>query len=209
MTNKFDDLGACGPILGKRVTFGAAASIMAALMVASVGLLFSPPGAAAEAQPAAVAAKPATQAPAKAQDPMIQRGEYLVKIGGCNDCHTAGYPETAGNVPKSEWLMGAPVGFKGAWGTSYAANLRLTVEGLTEDQWVTFARAPRRPPMPWFNLRDMNDADLRAMYRFIDDLGPKGERAPAAAAPGAVVNTPVIVFEPRIETTASNTDAKH
>ena len=38
--------------------------------------------------------------------------------------------------------------------------------------------------MPWFNLRDMSDDDLRAMYRFIRELGPKGERAPAAAAPG-------------------------
>jgi hypothetical protein len=56
--------------------------------------------------------------------------------------------------------------------------------------------------MPWFNLRDMSDDDLRAVYRFIRDLGPKGERAPAPAAPGVVVNTPVIVFEPRIETTA-------
>jgi hypothetical protein len=111
-------------------------------------------------------------------------------------------------MPTSEWLTGAPLGFKGPWGTSYAANLRLTVDSLTEDQWVTFARVPRRPPMPWFNLRDMNDADLRAMYRFIRDLGPKGERAPAAAAPGVTVNTPVIVFEPRIETTASNVGTK-
>jgi hypothetical protein len=56
--------------------------------------------------------------------------------------------------------------------------------------------------MPWFNLRDMSDDDLRAMYRFIRELGPKGERAPAAAAPGATVDTPVIVFEPKMETTA-------
>ena len=40
------------------------------------------------------------------------------------------------------------------------------------------------------------------MYRFIRQLGPKGERAPPAAAPGVIVNTPVIVFEPRMETTA-------
>lgn len=44
MTCKFEDLGACAPILGKRVTFGAAASLMATLVVASVGLLFSTPG---------------------------------------------------------------------------------------------------------------------------------------------------------------------
>ena len=167
----------------KRVACGAAASIMASLVMTSVGLLFSSPSAAAD-------------------DPAVKRGQYLVQIGGCNDCHTAGYAETAGKVPVSDWLTGSPLGFKGAWGTSYAANLRLTMTSLSEDQWVTFARVPRRPPMPWFNLRDMSDDDLRAMYRFIRDLGPKGERAPAAAAPGVTVNTPVIVFEPKMETTA-------
>jgi mono/diheme cytochrome c family protein len=188
MTCRFEDLGEYRPNLGKRVTFGAAASIMATLVVASVGLLFSGPSSAADI---------------KADKASVERGRYLVRIGGCNDCHTPGYAETAGNVPESAWLMGAPVGFQGAWGTSYAANLRLTVNGLTEDQWVTFARVPRRPPMPWFNLRDMSDQDLRAMYSYIRELGPKGERAPAAAAPGVAVKTPVIVFEPRMETAAS------
>ena len=47
MTCRFEDLGACAPILGKRVTFGAAASLLATLVVASVGLLFSGPGSAA------------------------------------------------------------------------------------------------------------------------------------------------------------------
>jgi len=164
----------------KRITCGAAASAMASLVMVSVGLLFSNPSAAADTA-------------------AIKRGQYLVQIGGCNDCHTTGYAEKAGNVPLDEWLTGAPVGFKGAWGTSYAANLRLTVSALTEDQWVTFARVPRRPPMPWFNLRDMNDDDLRAIYRFIRELGPKGQRTPAAAAPGVTVNTPVIVFEPQME----------
>ena len=30
----------------------------------------------------------------------------------------------------------------------------------------------------------MTDSDLRALYRFIPSLGPTGERAPAAVAPG-------------------------
>jgi mono/diheme cytochrome c family protein len=190
MTCRFEDLGERAPILGKRVTFAAAASIMATLVVASVGLLFSVPGSAATT----------------AKDPAIERGHYLVKIAGCNDCHTAGYLQNGGRVPVAEWLTGVAVGFKGPWGTTYAPNLRLTVNALTEDQWVTFARVERRPPMPWFNLGAMSDDDLRAMYRFIRDLGPKGERAPAAAAPGVTVNTPVIVFEPKMETTASNSE---
>ena len=43
------------------------------------------------------------------------RGEYLVRIAGCNDCHTPAYGERAGNVPKAEWLTGSPLGFLGPW----------------------------------------------------------------------------------------------
>ena len=56
----------------KRITCGAAASLMTSMVVASVGLLFSNPSAAAD-------------------DAAIKRGQYLVQIGGCNDCHTTGY----------------------------------------------------------------------------------------------------------------------
>lgn len=130
-------------------------------------------------------------------DPAIERGRYLVRIGGCNDCHTPGYAESGGTMPDGDWLQGGDVGFKGPWGVSYPSNLRLTVQSMTEEQWVRFARVERLPPMPWFNLRDMSDEDLRAMYRFIRALGPKGERAPAPVAPGTPITTPFIVFEPQ------------
>ncbi|HEY8507709.1 MAG TPA: hypothetical protein VIL32_05080 [Steroidobacteraceae bacterium] len=133
----------------------------------------------------------------RAADPSVARGRYLVQIGGCNDCHTAGYGEQGGRIPESEWLLGMPVGFQGPWGTSYPANLRLTVQNLTEAQWLQFARAERLPPMPWFNLRDMSDEDLGAMYRFIRSLGAKGTRMPSAAAPGEPVATPFIVMTPQ------------
>jgi len=76
---------------------------------------------------------------------------------------------------------------------------------MSEDQWLQFARAPRLPPMPWFNLKAMNDDDLRSIYRFIRNLGAKGERVPAAAGPGQPVTTPFIVFEPTIEQRMSST----
>lgn len=126
-----------------------------------------------------------------------ERGRYLVVIGGCNDCHTPGYPQQDGKIPESEWLAGSPVGFQGPWGTSYPSNLRLLVQGTTEDAWVQRTRAPMRPPMPWFNLRDMQESDVRAMYRYIRAMGPKGVAAPAAAAPGQAVNTPYFVFVPQ------------
>lgn len=128
---------------------------------------------------------------------IIERGRYIVNISGCNDCHTAGYPESGGKTPRNEWLTGNPVGFQGPWGTTYPSNLRLLVQSLTEKQWIARARTPMRPPMPWFSLRAMSENDLRAIYRFVRDLGPKGKPAPAYAAPGQSVDTPYIVFVPQ------------
>jgi len=138
---------------------------------------------------------PVTSARA-AQESSVEHGRYLVSITGCNDCHTPGYLMT-GKAPEDKWLVGSPMGFQGPWGTSYPANLRLTVQSLTEAQWLVFARAQRRPPMPWFSLAHMSDRDLIDIYRFIRSLGPTGELAPAAVPPGGKVNTPYIVMEPQ------------
>jgi mono/diheme cytochrome c family protein len=127
----------------------------------------------------------------------IERGRYLVTLGGCNDCHTAGYPESGGKTPEADWLTGSPVGLQGPWGTTYPANLRLRMQDLSEEGWIKLARAPMRPPMPWFNLAAATDADLRAMYRYIRSLGPKGAPAPDYAAPGQPVATPYIDFVPQ------------
>lgn len=131
------------------------------------------------------------------QKSSIDRGRYLVKIGGCNDCHTPGYAEASGNVPEVDWLVGVPIGYQGPWGTTYASNLRLAFDQMSEAQWMARARTPLRPPMPWFGLRDMSSSDLRALYRYVRSLGPKGEPTPAYAGPGQPVNTPYFVFVPQ------------
>lgn len=125
------------------------------------------------------------------------RGQYLVSTSGCNDCHTPGYPQSGGKIPAADWLTGSPVGFSGPWGTTYPANLRILMQSLTEQQWLAKARSPMRPPMPWFSLRDMTDADLKAMYGFIRSLGSKGDAAPAYVPPGQAVLTPYFEFVPK------------
>lgn len=131
------------------------------------------------------------------QRQLVERGGYLIAISGCNDCHTPGYPESGGKVPRTNWLTGNTVGFSGPWGTTYPANLRLKVQAMTEQQWLEKARTPMRPPMPWFSLRDMTDADLLAIYAFIRDMGPGGEAAPVFAPPGQQVSTPYYEFMPK------------
>lgn len=127
----------------------------------------------------------------------LERGRYVVATAGCNDCHTPGYPQSNGKIPQSDWLTGNPVGFQGPWGTTYPANLRLKMQSLSEEQWMAQARSERRPPMPWFLLRDMTDEDLKTIYHYIRSLGAKGEPAPAYAPPGQAVNTPYIEFFPK------------
>jgi len=77
----------------------------------------------------------------------VQRGEYLVKIMGCNDCHTpwkmgpqgpepdmnrflSGHPEQIGPLPNPKaaepfvWsAFGTNTAFSGPWGVSYTFNL--------------------------------------------------------------------------------------
>lgn len=125
----------------------------------------------------------------------IKQGEYIVKITGCNDCHTPGYPEADGNLPESEWLTGSPLGWRGPWGTTYAINLRLFMQGLSEDEWITYARTARsRPPMPWYVLRDLSDSDLVAIYKFVRFLGPAGEPMPAYVPPDKEPTGPYVEF---------------
>ena len=127
----------------------------------------------------------------------IERGKYLTTISGCNDCHTPGYAESDGKVPVNKWLTGSAVGFQGPWGTSYPANLRLTMSKWSEAQWLVRARRPMLPPMPWFNLREMSDQDLSSIYLFIRSLGPEGEPVPVAMGPGKPVATPYFEFVPK------------
>jgi mono/diheme cytochrome c family protein len=126
----------------------------------------------------------------------IERGRYLVKISGCNDCHTAGYAAHGGKIPESQWLLGDTLGWRGPWGTTYPSNLRLFINSLTEDQWVKFSEAfQAQPPMPWWLLHDMNREDRGALYAYVRWLGPAGGPAPSFVPPeqepvGAVVQFP-------------------
>jgi mono/diheme cytochrome c family protein len=123
----------------------------------------------------------------------IERGEYVTMITGCNDCHTSGYAESGGQVPIENWLTGSDLGFRGPWGTTYAINLRLYFQTLSEDQWVDRAKGMRtRPPMPWFSVNVMVEDDVRAMYAFVRSLGPAGKAAPQALPLDEPPNTPTV-----------------
>lgn len=101
------------------------------------------------------------------QDDMVKRGEFLVTMGGCNDCHSPKTMTAQGPVPDmSKMLSGHPAGDKlppydksmvgawllatpditamvGPWGISYAANLTPDQSGLGSWTEANFLNAFR------------------------------------------------------------------
>jgi mono/diheme cytochrome c family protein len=175
-------------IMKKSIVCGAAAILLTSLSAA----MFS--AAASHTRESAQEDVATSTTTAKADPVLVDRGRYLVRTAGCNDCHTPGYAASAGAVAENNWLTGDALGWEGAWGTTYPINLRLFMQSLTADQWLGIARQPARPPMPWFALRDMTDADLLAIYHYVRSLGPAGEHAPSFVPAGQPASTPVIKF---------------
>lgn len=127
----------------------------------------------------------------------VERGRYLIITSGCNDCHTDGFMQNP-DIPESDWLTGSSLGWQGPWGTTYPANLRMTVQNLTEQQWVEMLKTRKgMPPMPWPSVNGLNESDARALYGYIKSLGLKGEPAPLAVAPGVKPQTPYLSMMPQ------------
>jgi mono/diheme cytochrome c family protein len=124
----------------------------------------------------------------------VERGRYVVEIGGCNDCHTKGYADAGGKAAEADRLKGDDLGYRGPWGTTYPTNLRLSIGKMTEDEWVKYAKGlMTRPPMPWFNVRAMTEADQRALHQYVKSLpGAAGSAAPAFLSPDKAPKQPYI-----------------
>lgn len=155
-----------------------------------------PPAAAAE-KSELLGDQPAAEVKTAREDGLIERGRYLVVIAGCNDCHTAGFSASAGSVPEKDWLLGDSIGYRGPWGTTFPVNLRLYMKGMTEERWLAVARNLKsRPPMASYALNQMDEDDLKAIYRFVRSLGETGKPAPKYLAPGTDPSGRYINFEP-------------
>lgn len=124
-----------------------------------------------------------------------QRGRDVLFQSGCHDCHTPGFALNGGQAPESAWLVGEQIGWNGPWGTTYATNLRLRLTTMSRDEWRAYARVMKaRPPMPYWVLNRMSDADLDAIWDTVQSLGKAGAPAPAALPPGVEPQGPAVRF---------------
>ncbi len=130
-------------------------------------------------------------------DVSIDRGRQVSIVGGCNDCHTAGYNESAGKIDPAKALRGTAIGWMGPWGTTYPANILLKVKDMSQDDFVKYAQTfTARPPMPFYNVHAMDESDLRSLYLYIKSLGEPGDPMPDYVPPGEEPKTPYYVAAP-------------
>lgn len=147
-----------------------------------------------------------------ADDAQIKRGEYLVTLGGCNDCHTPGY--FFGRPDMSRFLGGSDVGFEiPGQGVFVGPNLTPDKEtglgGWTAEQIVTAIQTGERPDgrilapiMPWHNFANLTPDDAKAIATFLQSVKPIDNKVPAPFKPGEKVSTFIFRIMPPGETAA-------
>jgi mono/diheme cytochrome c family protein len=130
---------------------------------------------------------------ARAADASVARGQYLVTIAGCGDCHTPGH--FLGKPDLARALAGSDVGFEipGA-GVFYGPNLTSDKEtgigNWSREQIVEALRVGTRPDgrrlmpaMPWPGFAHLTDADANAIAAYLMSLPPIKHKVPGPFGP--------------------------
>lgn len=111
----------------------------------------------------------------------------------------SGHPQTMKvsapkNFPQGEWVWagtGTMTAFAGPWGVSFAANLTPHRTGLadwSEEKFIKTLREGKHnggsrgilPPMPWQNLAQATDVDLKAIFAYLRSIPPVDNVVPQA-----------------------------
>jgi mono/diheme cytochrome c family protein/uncharacterized protein YjiS (DUF1127 family) len=131
---------------------------------------------------------------ALAQNAQIDRGKYLVGLGGCNDCHTPGY--FFGKPDMTRFLGGSEVGFEiPDLGVFHGPNLTPDREtGLgtwSAEEIATAITKGQRPDgrilapiMPWHAFANLTRQDVQAIAAFLKSLPPIKNQVPGPFGSG-------------------------
>jgi mono/diheme cytochrome c family protein len=118
----------------------------------------------------------------------VKRGDYLVTIAGCKDCHT---PMYHGDPLPGLELSGGQV-FDGPWGNVATPNLTPDPSGIPYYDEILFLQAIRtgyvrsralNPVMPWAQYGGMTDDDLKAIFAYLKTVKPIHHVVDNAMAP--------------------------
>jgi len=113
--------------------------------------------------------------------PPVRRGEFLVGIAVCGECHT---PQEKGRPIAGMDFAGGQI-FEGPWGRVASANITPDPTGIPyydEQLFIQMMRSgyvhARRinQIMPWASYRGMTDEDLAAIFVYLKTLKPVQHR---------------------------------
>jgi mono/diheme cytochrome c family protein len=124
----------------------------------------------------------------RAASDAARRGEQLINLAGCADCHT---PQVRGKaVPGMEWAGGFLLA--GPWGTVAAANMTPDPSGIPYYDEALFLEAMHTgqvkartlsPVMPINVYKNLTDDDLKAMFAYLRTLKPVKHRVDNSQPP--------------------------
>jgi mono/diheme cytochrome c family protein len=142
---------------------------------------------------AVVAALVMPSGDAISQGAQVERGKYLVTLGGCNDCHTPGY--FFGKPDMARFLAGSEVGFEiPGLGVFHGPNLTPDQDtGLgkwSSEEIVTAITKGQRPDgrvlapiMPWHAFASLTPEDATAIAAFLKSLPTVNNKVPGPFGP--------------------------
>jgi mono/diheme cytochrome c family protein len=148
-----------------------------------------------------------------ADNAQIARGEYLVTVGGCNDCHTPGY--FFGKPDMERFLGGSDVGFEipglGVFaGRNITPDKETGIGSWTPEQIVTAIQSGIRPDgrvlapiMPWHAFAQLTKDDAMAIAAFLQSVKPVNNKVPGPFKPGEKVSSFMFRILPPGETAAA------
>jgi hypothetical protein len=111
----------------------------------------------------------------------VKRGEYLVTIAACTDCHT---PQAKGQPIRGLEFAGGFV-LEGPWGRVASANITPDPSGISYYDEALFLEMIRtgyvkarkiNQIMPWDHYRNLTEGDQKAIYAYIRTLKPVKHR---------------------------------
>ncbi|HWX72028.1 MAG TPA: cytochrome c [Xanthobacteraceae bacterium] len=136
----------------------------------------------------------ATLLPRAHAESQIDRGKYLVTLGGCNDCHTPGY--FFGKPDMARYLGGSEVAFEipgvGAFpGRNITPDKETGIGNWTTEQIVTALQQGKRPDgrmlapiMPYHAFSYLTKEDAFAIAAFLQSIPPVKNEVAGLFKPG-------------------------
>lgn len=127
--------------------------------------------------------------PAPDRSNQVAYGDYLVRIGGCRDCHTPA-DEQGQVVPGMEFAGGFPL--VNPIGTIASANITQAPSGIpyyTEELFLEMMRTGMvrsrklHDYMPWKLYGKQTDDDLKAMFAYLKTIPPVPHRVDNSLPP--------------------------